>query len=207
VRSCTPGRLYCNSGNAYSSPPPVAFWSYDLDSKHVTTLLTANTTRGQDDAIIAGDYLYIREDGGDSLPDRVYKLPLTGGAEVEVPIEGNYNFHFIGTGADGLYLVGRSREDGPLKGAIYRLPLEGGNPEVIVRTSSATGVTLCDVATANGQTILRWMKTIYKIPANGKASVILDVNCEIFAIAADDKHVYFSMDTGQSSYALLRAPL
>lgn len=201
--------FYCNDGASYLDPPTVDFWSYDLGSKQVTKILAANTIGDQSDFVLAGQYLYTSQKGADGEPTMLYKAHVTGGSQAEIPVAGNFTFHMIGNGADGLYLLGAPNapyEETGDYGGIYRIAYDGGALEQIAEEYPAFATT--DIAVRNGKTIVRQARSVYEVTPGQPARLVASSTCAVHAMAATDTHVFLAVGTSTpSAYEILRIPL
>jgi hypothetical protein len=209
VFSMDNSRVYCDSGNRFSGTPTAAFWSYDLKSKQTTPLFSANTSGVQDEFALAGDAIYVHQEGGDGVRDRLFKLPIAGGAEVEVPISGDYDFDIVGSGVDGLYIAAKPIPTATGEyGGIYRIALEGGSPKKLLDGPIIGPSVIVSLGTSKGNTIVRVLDDIYEIPPNGEATLLAHSACQLFAMAASDTDLFVSAETSDGyTYEILRMPL
>lgn len=202
-------KLFCNNPTTFMDPKTVDFSSYDLQTGQVAAVFAGGVANAQDYFLVGPNDLFVPQWDENFDMERLFRVPISGGTEVEVPIIGDFQMDIIGVGVDGVYLLGKSTQPYEVThnyGGIYRIPFEGGVPEQIIEASPTWAST--NVTAKNGKTIVLMNRSVFLVAPGQAAMPLLTSSCDVHGIAANDTHLFLAVSSPTpSAYEILRIPL
>jgi hypothetical protein len=202
------------------------FFRQDVGTDTITKVAEVPLGSG-DSWKLTSDFIYFSDaegDGNDDPPpeattgDKLYRVPVAGGAPEELPVNGAFSIDLVGARGNALFFVGGPR---PLSEAaddkvLYRISTAGGTPEQLVdRTtferSSAVSWGGVHFTNLSDRAIVCHLASCFSVAEAGAVTHLFHITdpCQVGTAVANEDAIYQVTDVnaGAGTYQVLRFPL
>ena len=188
-------------GFGSGQPRTSSFHRFNLETGSSADLLSGAMVGYGKTVVRSGAFLYTAGGTGDpadiTTPNTLNRVPLAGGAAEPLPLATQLRFNVAGADDSHLFLAGAPLPAGSGMGGVYRVPLAGGTPELLIEAAVLFNLNV-DVVSLPTRILIRVGYNYYKLAHGGGMPALLftaarNTGCSAHALAAAGNDVFASV--------------